>query len=278
MIDYCRKIIEKLDEDIIELTRENENLLVLYEKVVNLVLEQLATTKDFIINRGFKNLEEEIQFFKELKPTILSKLIYYNSIYKIEAKKPWIGERIIESYFNNELSKLKKFFDNNLEFYQYYRTNSTYLDHKYFVRGKHDIKLSLDTCYFESDHSFSTSHDYKTAKILANDLLQVYLEDQLANNRRLISMKNTETSTMGLTWTLSKTDLIELLYALHTLSAFNNGAADIKIIATYFEKTFNIDLGDFYHTFLELRNRKKNPTKFLDVLKEGLLKKMEEHD
>ena len=89
MNDYCNEIIEKLNEDIIELTRENGNSLILYEKAINLVLEQITTTKDFILNKGFKNLEEEIQFFKELKPKILSKLIYYNSIYKIEAKKPY---------------------------------------------------------------------------------------------------------------------------------------------------------------------------------------------
>ncbi|SEM92029.1 RteC protein, partial [Chryseobacterium taichungense] len=31
----------------------------------------------------------------------------------------------------------------------------------------------LDTFYFEADHRFSTSHDYKVAKIIANDLIQV---------------------------------------------------------------------------------------------------------
>ena len=48
--------------------------------------------------------------------------------------------------------------NSNLEFYKYYRINSTYLDDKYFVRSKHDIKLNLDTYYFEADHCFSTSH------------------------------------------------------------------------------------------------------------------------
>ncbi|WP_430393709.1 RteC domain-containing protein [Chryseobacterium profundimaris] len=33
--------------------------------------------------------------------------------------------------------------------------------------------------YYEADLSFTTSHDFKVAKILANDLLQLYLEDQL---------------------------------------------------------------------------------------------------
>ena len=86
-----------------------------------------------------------------------------------------------KKYFNTELKKLKRFFDNNLEFYKYYLTNNTFIDNQLFVRGKYDIKLNLDTIYFETDHSFSTIADYKVAKILANDLIQVYLEDQLNN-------------------------------------------------------------------------------------------------
>ena len=35
MTDYCNEIIEKLNEDIIELTRENGNSLILYEKAIN---------------------------------------------------------------------------------------------------------------------------------------------------------------------------------------------------------------------------------------------------
>lgn len=52
----------------------------------------------------------------------------------------------------------------------------------------------------------------------------------------------------------------------------------IAPIVKVFESTFNIDLGDFYHTFLELKSRKINRTKFLDSLKESLIKKMDEQD
>lgn len=274
MNDYCNEIIEKLNEDILELTGENANSLILYEKAINLVLKQIKRIKDFVLDQGFKDLKEEIHFFKELKPRILSKLIYYNSIYKIETKKPCIGEKIIESYLNEELCKLKKFFDNNLEFYKYYRTNSTYLDYKYFVRGKHDIKLSLDTFYFEADHNFSTSHDYKVAKIIANDLIQVYLEDQLHST--LYRDKSLEPPKLN--WTGSKTALIELIYALHSQGVFDNGNVDIKVISKIFESAFNVNLGDFYHTFMELKSRKINRTKFLDNLRDSLIRKMNEQD
>lgn len=125
--------------------------------------------------------------------------------------------------------------------------------------------------FFETDHRFSTSHDYKAAKIIANDLIQVYIEDQLNNNNQ-----KKPSNSFTLNWIESKTALTELIYSLHSQGAFGN--ADIIAIAKTFESTFNISLGDFYHTFMELKSRKINRTKFLDSLKESLLKKMDEED
>ena len=141
---------------------------------------------------------------------------------------------------------------------------------KNFCTGKHDIRLWLDTFYFEADHRFSTSHDYKVAKIIANDLIQVYLEDRLNN----VNVK--KVSNNSLKWTANKTALTELIYALYSHGVFNNGNTDIKLIAKAFEDAFNIELGDFYHTFMELKARKINRTKFLDSLCETLIKKMDE--
>ncbi|VTP91500.1 RteC domain-containing protein [Sphingobacterium daejeonense] len=223
------------------------------------------------MKRGFKNIDEEIHFFKYQKPVIVSKLIYYNAIYKIETRRPY-GNKRIKKYFAKELKKLKRFFDNNIDFYKYYRSNNSFVDEKFFVRGKHDIRLWLDTFYFEADHRFSTSHDYKVAKIIANDLIQVYLEDRLNN----INVK--KSSDNSLKWTASKTALTELIYALYSHGVFNGGNTDIKLIAKGFEDAFNIELGDFYHTFMELKARKINRTKFLDSLCEALIKKMDEQD
>ena len=88
-------------------------------------------------------------------------------------------EFFFKKYFNNELLKLKAFFDNELEFYQYYRTGNTYLNYKYFQRGKFDMKLALDNYYFETDTTFSASHDFKVMQILPTDLIQLYIENQL---------------------------------------------------------------------------------------------------
>ena len=273
MNTFYTETLHKLETEINDLEIETDHSIQRIEAFIDIILKYLSEVKKYVLNRGFKNIGEEIHFFKYQKPTIVSKLIYYNAIYKIETKKPY-GSKPIKKYLNDELRKLKRYFDNNLEFYKYYRTNNSFIDDKLFVRGKYDIKLSLDTFYFEADHSFSTSHDYKVAKIIANDLIQVYLEDQLHNT----AYRDKSTDLPKLNWTGSKTAMIELIYALYSQGVFDNGNADIKVIAKTFERTFNLDLGDFYHTFMELKSRKINSTKFLDSLRDALIRKMDEQD
>ena len=275
MNKFYNDTLNKLETAIGELEIEADCSIQRVEAVIELIIKSLATVKEFVLKKGFRNMEEEIRFFKYQKPVMVSKLIYYNAIYKIETRKPY-GTKPIRKYLKKELKRLKRFFDNNIDFYKYYRNNNSFLDEKLFVRGRHDIKLCLDTYYFQSDQTFSTSHDYKVAKIMANDLIQVYLEAQLYSMGKHQLSK--QPLGVGLTWTGSKAALIELIYALHYQGVFDNGNNDIRLIAEYFEQTFNIDLGNFYHTYLEIRTRKVNRTKFLDVLRDALIKKMDEQD
>lgn len=272
-------LLHDLNEQLNFIDLEIDDQIKKCEQAITIILESINELKKATIKSNFKSQNEEIQFFKDIKPKFTSKLIYYNTIFKIETKKPHGGERILKKYLNNELDKLKRYFDNNLDFYKYYRTGSNYLDHKYFSRGKIDIKLALDSFYFEVDHSYSTSHDFKVAKIMAHDLIQVYLEDQLLMlENKEPKEKSQVNPKVKQTWTGSKVALIELLYALHTEGVFNNGSSDLKDIAEYFENIFNINLGQYHRAFLEIRMRKSDQTKFLNALKEKLIKRMENTD
>lgn len=279
MNQKINQLLKDLNEQLNFIDLEIDNQVKKCEQALTVIINSINNLKKIILKSSFKTETEEIQFFKELKPQITSKLIYYNMIFKIEMKRPNGGNRILKKYYNNELLKLKAFFDNEIEFYQYYRSGSTYLDYKYFLRGKFDVKLALDNYYFETDTTFSTSHDFKVAQILANDLIQLYLENQL------IMIENKDTSEKSqrkpntkLMWTGSKVSLTELLYALHSEGVFNNGAADLKDIAEYFEHVFEIDLGQYRRAFLEIRARKSERTKFITSLNETLIKRMDNAD
>lgn len=65
-----------------------------------------------------------------------------------------------------------------------------------------------------------------------------------------------------LQWTGPKVSLIELIYSLQTAGVIINGAADIKHLTDFFERAFQIDLGNVYNVFQEMRIRKKTEAVF----------------
>lgn len=274
-----KQMLFELTEQLSFINLEMDDPIAKSEKSVELTLKAIDNLKkQFLKNKSISN-ENEIDFFKNIKPKFASLYIYHNAIFKIETKMPHGGERITKKYLNKELKKLKRYFDNNLDFYNYHRTGSTYLDYKYFIRGGHDLKLRLDSFYFEADHRFSTSHDFKVAKILAHDLVQVYIETKILKMGKKEHKEKSQLEPKGkIIWTGSKVSLTEIMYAFHTKGVFNNGAAELKEIASYFEEIFHIDLGQYRRTFLEIRDRKSDKTKFINALEKELLKRMEETD
>lgn len=93
--------------------------------------------------------------------------------------------------------------------------------------------------------------------------------------KELLSLKNPRSdpswdSMNSIGWNGTKTDLVELIYSLYATGSVNGELKDIFEVA---EKVFSIDLGNFYRTYTDIKY-KKNPTSFLDTLKEGLLEKI----
>ncbi|MDR1501290.1 MAG: RteC domain-containing protein [Prevotella sp.] len=109
-----------------------------------------------------------------------------------------------------------------------------------------------------------------------NGLFSQYMDN------KLLGMDTVEQSPfiypkIRMTWTGNKVDLVELIYAWEAACCFNNGNVSIKEVVAYIEIVFNIDLGDYYHTFRELR-RRVNRTAFLDKLTKFLNDRMDEAD
>lgn len=279
MTESIHTLLNNLEDQLKFIDLEEDDAIKCAELSIDVCRKALHKLKAQIVKHKFRTQNEEVKFFKETKPKFLAPLIYHLKVYRIESRKPNGSNEIRKKYLLNELEKLKHYFDSNLDFYRYYRTQSNYLDHKYFLRGKYDIRLSTDTFFFEADDRFCTSHDFKVAKILAHDRLQVYLEEELSNlERKETNMVTQEAPKVKLYWTESKTALIELIYALHAQGTIDNGKADIKDIAETFEYMFGIELGDYYRTYLEIRIRKTGRTKFLDTLRHALAKRMDEAD
>jgi len=95
------------------------------------------------------------------------------------------------------------------------------------------------------------------AKIIANDLLHVYLEDKMLSlETKQPNQKSLFNTKVIQNWTDSKMALIELLHTLHTEDIFKNGASALKDITIYPESIYDINLGQYHRAFLKTIMRK----------------------
>ena len=267
-------IYEKIDVD-----NWNISIEVVLD-VVEFLQRSLEDMRTYIVNHPFSNKEEEIYFFKHIKPEVLSRLLYFTEIYNTEMRKPHGSIEVLKKYHNDRLDELTSYFESNLDFYQYYRSKATHLDSHYFVRGHIDFKLCPNCVPYDRDPEFSTCYDHKAAQILANDMLCIYLNKKLhgVDKQVIIAKSRSFLPEHPFRWTATKIAAVELGYAIYAAGILNNGQADIKEIMTFMEASFQIDLGDYYRTYITMKDRKKDRTSFLNSLIKSLLKKMDEDD
>lgn len=272
------KILNDYKSNLEQVENGNLDMFHIVEMGIKISRKTIQELRIVIRAGTFENKENEIEFFKNQKPFIYGRLKFYAKLYKFLLQRPRGLDKSKRLYIDSEIKKLQDYYYQNSEFIKYYRQNATFLDEFYFLRGNDNIGLISDTSHFYTDAEFSTSHDNAVAKIIAYDLLIIHYTnelDKLKKTNRGISNDTKLLEGFNLTWTSNKIDLVELTYSLIASGAVKG---DIKDLATLFEKVYNIDLGNYYRSFLEIRARKENPARFIDELKSKLLKKIEEAD
>lgn len=280
MQSHFENILSQINNDIINFDIYDNGII---ENSYNAIIKLKQIIDDLrkkIVCCNFQNTEEEIKFFKEQKPEILSKLLFFNKIYQIEIKFPNGSNLVAENYLHKELDNLTFFFERNLDFYQYYRSKSTVYDAYYFIRGNDNFYLMSDSSQLDRDPLFSTGYDYKVAKILANEMLRIYLNKRIQNigKEQDVEEVRKKYGRVPINFTGKKVALIEFGYALANSGDFNNGRVEIKEMMDFLGAVFNVDLGDYYRTYIAIKDRKKDRTAYLTKLIEILEKKMDEDD
>lgn len=265
----CKKIIGGLEQKLELIGFECfNNKVEYYEKCLMTIDIGIREIKSIVSDFDFSTAADEIYFFKNLKPLFISEFIYYSRLLSMEAAKPNAGQTSLKEYYICELEVIKGFYQEHIDFYQYYRLNATFLDQKYFVRNQFDIKMKLKTGMYDYDEKFVTSHDHIVAQILANDRLETYLLNSIKEIEGYANGKFSDKH--SLTWSASKVSLTELVFALYHMHCFNGGNVELSEVIKFVEKSLNTDLGNFHKTIFEIRNRKQGPTKFLQLIMDNL--------
>lgn len=279
MKEKFNNILSEIDSEIDEIDLYGYDIISTSLSMVHRLQKVLADLRKLMQNYIFPSKEEEIVFFRNQKPELLGRLLYFYKIYRIETQCPTGSNEVIRLYINKELDNLTYFFNRNLDFYQYYRSNSTIYNEYYFLRGKIDICLCTDSAQFDKDPNFSTGYDYKVAKIIANEMLRIYLNKKLQKleNESYIEHQRTINTKTSVCFTGKKAALIEIGYALASSGDINHGNIEIKEFMNYLSFVFNIDLGGYYDAYIAMKER-KDRTSYLNKLIDCLTKRMNEDD
>jgi len=276
-IEFYTPILNKLDKELINITISEKRANI--NQNIKLLTNAIGTLRNGLLSYQFKTVNEEIFFFKEVKPRVISKLIFNTQLNNNTLICPKSSKKSQVKFFESKIDQIRKYNLQNVEFYEYYKSSAVNFDKQYFTRNKKPIRNHPDNIHQLLDPSFHTSHDFSFAKIMANELLVKHYQKQLINlNKENNKRVNTSNIVTNLNWTNNKVDLIELIYALQTSKSINNGKSDLKEITSVFEEMLNVNLNGYSRAFIEIRNRKLSPTKFLDLLKLSLQKRVDELD
>jgi hypothetical protein len=264
---FSEGLLNRLKGQIEQITLDQPDVLLRNSQIISSIEVLVIELKQYVLNYKFENINEEVEFFKTVKPIFISQLLFYKGLFKISLFESFHDSDARINYYRRQLKTLKRFMIKHEEFYHYALSNSVDLDEKYFVRNNNTKQ------FFIQDNRFSTLYDNRLSRILANELIKGYIFNAL---QRIKSPLAGNLNNSSLTWTGTKTDLVELIYALQAAGVFNKELADVKQIASHFENVFNITLGNYYRVFQEIRIRKTGQVNFINYLKEALMEKIHE--
>jgi hypothetical protein len=268
--DELKSKLQMLEDDPHSEKFRAERRMGLIIKTINQILKKLETHR-------FPTEKEEIVFFKSVLPSTISLLVYYNGKNDWESVERLGTQKAKQDYLEHLFRKINDFFKDNDELFKYYRSGRTNLDQYYFLPKRNLDGENFDLISSLMDPSFCTISCLKLAIFsgyasLEKNILEALnkKEDGAKLRMKVWGENNIADSFDKLEWTFSKVALIELIYALKATGVFNDGKADLKTIARYFEKVFCVDLGNITRTYQEIISRKTGQTIFLDQLKEKL--------
>lgn len=271
-MEYYISSAKRLCEDLEQLHYCESDINLRSTKAAKQIKKTLTNFRNKIRKEGFDSTEDEIHFFKYVKPKIQAYLIFYSVLAEIESSKLHMGDPELLNLIDKKVRMFRHIMRENLEFVKYYNSGHTHLDKLYFVRDTEIDSISKNSTNMLVDPEFNASHDFVASNIIAFELFKKHLVPHPEIKMTVGTPKS------KLKWTCSKSDFVEFVYALQSTNAVNYGEAEIKELCTALEPVFQIKIDDPYRTFIDIANRKTGTMKFIPKLEEGFFRKVNEVD
>lgn len=268
----CLNIQEQFEEEINNIQISQPNPLPAIEKGLLISRNYINRLREHVHHGCISSAEDEIKFFKFVKPVFVGYFLYFFYLQKIENGRPKGLAKEIKKYLQEKTQKSNEFLHLNRKCYYHFQRNDIKHDEQCFIRCNIDPKDYNYHPYSMLDSDFATSKDYLFADFKAHEMLIDYLCKEI---KKLNENQTTRNLQSSLEWTASQIDLAELLYSLKISKSVNDGKIDIKELASILCAVFNVEKFNIYRAFVSIKNRQKEKVVFLDHLKSCLQRKID---
>lgn len=126
----------------------------------------------------FKNEENEIEFFKTIKPRFTSEIEYYSFLYHSLIFEPDGTDAAID-FWSREYGRLQRFEEDNKSFLLCYQDDGCEMTPYYFLCKYYVPKNALDIKMYDAGTTAITNGDHLVACFLALKRYQPYAKKQL---------------------------------------------------------------------------------------------------
>lgn len=241
-------------------------------------LKTLVSLREIVRREPFNNDEDEIHFYKYIKPRFQCWHIYVIELHHLVTGVPVGTDKMIRNYYLEEFKAIDRFLKRYAFAYQYYLNNEMAKDDLFFLcRNRSPFPPEQE--HATEGPGFGTTMDYLFAKFRSCEMLKDFIIRQV----RLLYQKVDGTLLSELKaanrrwWSGDKVDLIEIAYGIYYTQRINGGKAEISDIVEWLEESLNVDLGQAYRMFLDIRRRKRvSFTKYLDEMRTAIHSQIEE--
>jgi hypothetical protein len=278
MTPYYSELEKLLNTELVNIEKSTFDIFKRYELMAHASVGSYGFLKEKLKKHHFKDIESEIHFFKYINPKAISKIHYYSLIIKfLNHSSGFATIKEKKCHCKKLLKQIALHFSENQYIISYYKSNRYNLDEKYFLRSCSDYPFVLEDCHAFIDKETTTGYDLIIARYLAYSQFSEFIQNEMH-----ISNSGIKTPHLGigggfLNWTGSKSELIELMYAIHAKGSINNNQLSVTDLAKAFEQVFQVELGEYFHAFSEFKNR-KNQTLYIDNLRKALVSKFDEKE
>ena len=115
-----KHIISELENKLSKIKEVPDNFFEQLEFAIGHCKIALDRMRELVVKEGFPDRESEVHFFKKVKPSVYSKLLYYQAVFDIESTRQKVDKKNLRAYFQREQKKLLKFMKKNKIKVQYY--------------------------------------------------------------------------------------------------------------------------------------------------------------